>query len=433
MTQQDSNATGRHLVITVHGIRTFGQWQERLEALVTSETPNIEVHNYKYGYFSIVAFLVPFLRWFVTRNFRRDMMRIVKRRNWDRIDIVAHSFGTHLVAWGLHGIKSDQRPRIHTIILAGSVLRERFRWEDLIGDGVGRLVNDCGIYDKILVLNHFLVPGLAGMAGRVGFAGMTGADFRNRLFAFGHSGYFQKHGKPDDTFMREYWLPILIGEGPVRPFDDPRRATAVSGLQIFLLNNAEPLKLVMYGTPLVLFILWINGLRLEAVAQRKVARANESRALAALSETASSQGRYVDAVKLALAAWPRSPDGDRPKLRATVNALGRAQPLQKQTIPSLRHEGIVLGAAFNGDGSRILTWSEDGTARLWDAASGEQVLPPLRHEGAVGGAAFNGDGSRLLTWSDDGTRACGTPSPARRSWRHCITRAPSLAPLSAVT
>ena len=26
----------------------------------------------------------------------------------------------------------------------------------------------------------------------------------------------------------------------------------------------------------------------------------------------------------------------------------------------------MLGAAFNGDESRILTWSDDGTARLWD-------------------------------------------------------------------
>ena len=41
----------------------------------------------------------------------------------------------------------------------------------------------------------------------------------------------------------------------------------------------------------------------------------------------------------------------------------------------------MLGAAFNGDESRILTWSDDNTARLWDAATGKEVVAPLRHEG----------------------------------------------------
>jgi hypothetical protein len=42
-----------HLIVTVHGIRTYGHWQERLEALVlaeASDTP-IEFVNYKFGYF----------------------------------------------------------------------------------------------------------------------------------------------------------------------------------------------------------------------------------------------------------------------------------------------------------------------------------------------------------------------------------------------
>jgi hypothetical protein len=123
----------------------------------------------------------------------------------------------------------------------------------------------------------------------------------------------------------------------------------------------------------------------KATAVAKVARANESRALAALSKTASNTHRYVDAVKLALAAWPRTAEGDRPKLRAAVNALGAAQRFQKQLIPPLRHEGKVRGATFNAEETRILTWSGDHTARLWDAATGKAVLPPLRHESNVEG------------------------------------------------
>jgi hypothetical protein len=40
----------------------------------------------------------------------------------------------------------------------------------------------------------------------------------------------------------------------------------------------------------------------------------------------------------------------------TANQLG----------PTLKHEGPVNGAVFNKDESRILTWSGDNTARLWE-------------------------------------------------------------------
>ena len=151
----------RHLVLTVHGIRTFGQWQERLEKLLKAEDPFIEVFSYKYGYFSVLAFMIPFLRWLVTRRFRQDMLREIEKAQWARIDIVAHSFGTHLVAWGLYGIEPDKRPTIHTIILAGSVLKAGVPWRDCLGSSVARVLNECGIDDSIqLQVWLFLCPHL---------------------------------------------------------------------------------------------------------------------------------------------------------------------------------------------------------------------------------------------------------------------------------
>src|SRR5690242_10798875 len=124
----DSPQAQRRLIITVHGIRTFGNWQERLEALVHEREPGARVQHYKYGYFSSIAFMLPFLRWWVTRGFRRALAATCASSGSDRIEIVAHSFGTHLVAWGLHGIPRERRPKIDTLILAGSVLKPTFPW-----------------------------------------------------------------------------------------------------------------------------------------------------------------------------------------------------------------------------------------------------------------------------------------------------------------
>ena len=62
-----------------------------------------------------------------------------------------------------------------------------------------------------------------------------------------------------------------------------------------------------------------------------------------------------------------------------------------------------MSAALSPDGTRVATASEDGTARLWDAATGAPLGEPMRHEGAVLSAAFGPDGARVLTTSDDGT------------------------------
>jgi hypothetical protein len=81
----------RQVIITVHGIRTFGQWQQRLENLLPPRTDRVIFH-YKYGYFSLVAFLVPPLRWLAVRRFSRELTHLSERYPQAIFDIVSHSF-----------------------------------------------------------------------------------------------------------------------------------------------------------------------------------------------------------------------------------------------------------------------------------------------------------------------------------------------------
>ncbi len=69
----------------------------------------------------------------------------------------------------------------------------------------------------------------------------------------------------------------------------------------------------------------------------------------------------------------------------------------------LRHAGPVHSAAFSPNGQQVLTASEDGTARVWNAKSGAPMTPPLRHGGPVDHAAFSADGRRIVTASEDRT------------------------------
>ena len=236
----------RRILITVHGIRSFGQWQTRLGSQLQSVDPTIEVFAYRYGYFSVFAFLLPPLRWLVTRRFRRELQRVATMHSASRIDIVAHSFGTHLVGWGILGLRKDRRPRVHTIILAGSVLKPQFPWGDLLQDGsVYRVVNECGTRDTVLVLNQIFVL-FTGMAGRFGFAGMTSERFQNRYHRAGHSGFFTPDSTTGIDFMERRWVPLLTLDTPVPEIDERAAPGVWSGMITTLLQHAEPIKLAVY-------------------------------------------------------------------------------------------------------------------------------------------------------------------------------------------
>ena len=62
-----------------------------------------------------------------------------------------------------------------------------------------------------------------------------------------------------------------------------------------------------------------------------------------------------------------------------------------------------MSASFSLDGRRIVTASEDTTARVWEAETGTQIAVLKGHQGLVWRASFSPDGRRLVTASDDGT------------------------------
>jgi WD40 repeat protein len=82
------------------------------------------------------------------------------------------------------------------------------------------------------------------------------------------------------------------------------------------------------------------------------------------------------------------------------------------------HAGRVRALAFTPDGRRLVTASDDGTARLWEVAAHDPARPPLvlrGHTAPLTSLAIDASGRLLVTGSDDGTvrtwnLAAGDPS-----------------------
>jgi WD40 repeat protein len=86
---------------------------------------------------------------------------------------------------------------------------------------------------------------------------------------------------------------------------------------------------------------------------------------------------------------------------ATASTDGTARIWEAATGSELHrligHSSTVVSVAFTPDGSRLATVGRDGTARLWDAETGERLLS-LEGEGeGLNGVAVSPDGARLAT------------------------------------
>ena len=69
---------------------------------------------------------------------------------------------------------------------------------------------------------------------------------------------------------------------------------------------------------------------------------------------------------------------------------------------TLTHTDPVTAVAWSPDATHILTASRDGAARIWDATTGDNTLT-LTHSYWIGAVAWSPDGTHILTGSKDGT------------------------------
>jgi WD40 repeat protein len=199
---------------------------------------------------------------------------------------------------------------------------------------------------------------------------------------------------------------LMIKEPAAALHSGPSQETVAEISRSFGLVRQDKKRMRVFATiALLLFALVIVAAVLAFIAheQRKEAVRNEGTSLAALSNAALNDGHPVDAVRLALAAWPRKGDEKRPQMRRVITALIFAMSEYHERA-RLEPGDAVRDAAFSSDGKRVITASENKMAQIWDAETGKHLTQLKGHEkNVVWSAAFDRDGSRAITASDDNT------------------------------
>jgi hypothetical protein len=214
--------------VAVHGMNTPGSWQQDFSwRLAQMYGYSIPVAIYKYGNIKLSPFLPHRQKAHRDRLLRylrgvRDEMR--GGRYGERPDVIAHSFGTWLIAEALRVDTGADALKLGRVILTGSIVRPDFEWWKLVEEGrVEAVLCHCALRDGVVPLAHYFIAG-SGPSGTRGFN-----DSRSVAHVvaprFGHSDYFAAANLA--AVMRDVWGPFL-------------RAALNSGSNGFTATSGEP-------------------------------------------------------------------------------------------------------------------------------------------------------------------------------------------------
>jgi WD40 repeat protein len=158
-------------------------------------------------------------------------------------------------------------------------------------------------------------------------------------------------------------------------------------------------------------MLVLAALTVSSLAALYFGERQRSRALVAQSRFLAHEARgLIDAgnatLGILLARAGLSPDlaaPERPYVADAEYALEDGIANRRERFVLSGHESTVWFAAYAPDGKRLVTVSDDRTARLWDAATGSAGLVLRGHEDSLTCAAFSLDGRLIATGSSDAT------------------------------
>lgn len=194
------------MVALVHGIRTQAQWAELVQAVLQAD-PGVAVEPIKYGYLDLVRFLCPVLtRRSAVEEVHQKLLAIREYYPGSDLSIVAHSFGTYVIASIL---VTNPFLKVRRLLFCGSIVKRKYPWAHVAHKiAEHKVLNDCGSKDIWPVLATAFTFGF-GPSGTFGFGD---PKVRDRFHPKAHCEYF------NEQFVRDYWAPYFA-DGMIKGTD----------------------------------------------------------------------------------------------------------------------------------------------------------------------------------------------------------------------
>jgi WD40 repeat protein/tetratricopeptide (TPR) repeat protein len=174
-------------------------------------------------------------------------------------------------------------------------------------------------------------------------------------------------------------------------------------------TGAVAAALVAVAVISVIYAKKISGMATDLGKERESLRKslNESNRLLAIrnferGQAACEQGEIGPGMLWMIESWRSAVAANDPAWQHAARAnLAAWRPHYPRLKAVLSHAMSVEVAAFSPDSRTVISGSMDGTAQLWDAASGKTIGPPLQLGSERPHMAFSPDGKTVLTTSEE--------------------------------
>ncbi len=191
-------STQKHIVILIHGIRTFAPWQARIENSLDDDQ-SIKVIPLSYDYYGLRKFCSP--KKFSSgplESLESDLSTIFNTHLGAKFSVVAHSFGTYLISEILRKYRASENIPIENLILCGAIVNKNYQW-NLYPANKLLVLNEAGSKDIWPVFAYHI----SKEYGATGTFGIKKPLVKDRFHSNSHSDYFT------NEFIKQYWVPFL--------------------------------------------------------------------------------------------------------------------------------------------------------------------------------------------------------------------------------
>ena len=184
------------VVILVHGIRTHAHWFPPVQDILQENGFIVSFSNY--GQYGLDKFLLPisYFRKKAQTELYHQIRATQQKHPNSRLSIIAHSFGTYLVA---NVLRQEFDLHLRRVIFVGSVVRYNFPFEHFATRFKGDILNEVGTRDPWPALAESVTTGY-GSTGTYGF---------KRPHVFDAWSSTTHSAKLSPRHCSQRWLPFL--------------------------------------------------------------------------------------------------------------------------------------------------------------------------------------------------------------------------------
>ncbi|WP_407267718.1 DUF6932 family protein [Radiobacillus sp. PE A8.2] len=198
------------ILVTVHGLLSSAEWNKEIAPIASSEgwivapyiykgnTPELLINRHK--------------RHNIVDLFREWIHELSDRFNYnyeDNISIIAHSFGTYILASYLEGFEKPP-VKFNSIILTGSIINSNFDWEKHRGINIGRVLNERTLNDQwVKSITNSNIKTLWGMDKLMGKSGVDGFDKKSEILTESTNNIFTHNNVIRRDVIQSKWMPYL--------------------------------------------------------------------------------------------------------------------------------------------------------------------------------------------------------------------------------